>query len=347
MKEEELNDLKYRQLQKLAKDHGIKANLPKAALVQELLKTTEKSETDTVEHIAAETSSSDKTETKEIEAEKARRSGRKSDIVQEVTESESNAGSRHGSKRKSKNNENEVPNDAKTAKTSIDKVDIVTEKKAEIDEPVNNAGSRRGSKRKSRNDENEDQIDAKPDKRSFDKSAIEAEVAKLEDMTNKILEQPRKRSRNSSSMLRASAQVDTSTGSRRASRLSFFDKEAFDVEAAKVSNYAQNILNSPRRSSILNNSRLNSSILNLTPSKSIRESPLVKTETKPKTAKKVTLNTGIPRPRKVPDFAKLHAKQFGKMDTLDTYLEKKEKRMAALTPGAKKSQGGRSTPEIA
>ena len=106
----------------------------------------------------------------------------------------------------------------------------------------------------------------------------------------------------------------------------FFDKEAFDAEAAKVSKFAENILkNSPRRSSILN----------LTPSKSIRESPLVKTTETKKTNKKVTLNagTGIPRPRKVPDFAKLHAKQFGKMDTLDTYLEKKEKRMAALTPG--------------
>ena len=32
--------------------------------------------------------------------------------------------------------------------------------------------------------------------------------------------------------------------------------------------------------------------------------------------------TGIPRPKvkKVPDFAKLHAKQFGKMDDLDSYL---------------------------
>ena len=147
-------------------------------------------------------------------------------------------------------------------------------------------------------------------------------------------------------MFRASSQVDTSTGSRRNSRLSnFFDKEAFDVEAAKVSKFAENILkNSPRRSSILN----------LTPSKSIRESPLVKTtETKKTvtTAKKVTLNTtGIPRPRKAPNFAKMHAKQFGKMDTLDTYLEKKEKRMAALTPGAKKAanlkelQGPRRSP---
>merc|ERR1712168_321995 len=47
--------------------------------------------------------------------------------------------------------------------------------------------------------------------------------------------------------------------------------------------------------------------------------------------------TGIPRPkvRKVPDFAKLHAEQFGKMDNLDQYLGKKKERMSALTPGPK------------
>eukprot|EP00093_Oithona_nana_P000611 00611.XXX_2799_1909_1 [CDS] Oithona nana genome sequencing. len=236
MKEEELQDLKYRQLQKLAKDHGIKANLPKSSLIEELLKATNETETDNVE-----------------------------------------------AARPDKSPEN----------------------------------PRRGSKRKSENNESSSPESKKP----FDKSAIDAEVAKLEDMTNKLLDGPRQRSRNSSSMFRASSQVDTSTGSRRNSRLSnFFDKEAFDVEAAKVSKFAENILkNSPRRSSILN----------LTPSKSIRESPLVKTtETKKTvtTAKKVTLNTtGIPRPRKAPNFAKMHAKQFGKMDTLDTYLEKKEK----------------------
>ena len=337
MKEEELNDLKYRQLQKLAKDHGIKANLPKAALIEELLKATNKTVTD----FGTEAKTDEKSE------ENVQKINEPSEIVQDQPSS-----SRRGSKRKSVNNENVAetitelePEKVETndkpvssrrgskRKSQNDENVVVMEAEAN-DKPVN---SRRGSKRKSQNEENEVKTVAK---KSFDKSVIEAEVAKLEDMTNKILEQPRKRSRNSSSMFKASAQVDTSSGSgsRRTSRLSFFDKEAFDVEAAKVSKYAQNILDSPRRSSILNlNSPRRSSILNLTPSKTIRDSPLVKTETK-KTAKKVTLNTGIPRPRKVPDFAKLHAKQFGKMDTLGSYLEKKEKRMAALTPGAKKAK---------
>ena len=42
MKEEELNNLKYRDLQKLAKDHGVKANLPKAGLITALLEVFEK-----------------------------------------------------------------------------------------------------------------------------------------------------------------------------------------------------------------------------------------------------------------------------------------------------------------
>ena len=33
-------------------------------------------------------------------------------------------------------------------------------------------------------------------------------------------------------------------------------------------------------------------------------------------------------PKKVPDFAKLHAKEFGKMDSIDVYLSKKKDRSA-------------------
>merc|ERR1711953_20662 len=318
MKEEELQDLKYRQLQKLAKDHGIKANLPKSSLIDELLKAT--SETDTVE--AEKTDHSPEN-----------RRGSKEDSVLTDT-NRTSGGSRRESKRKSEVSDENEP--------KIEEMEI---ENVQIEETISKSGggARRGSKRKSENNESSSLESKIP----FDKSAVDAEVAKLEDMTNKLLDGPRQRSRNSSSMFRASSQVDTSNGSRRNSRLSnFFDKEAFDVEAAKVSKFAENILkNSPRRSSILN----------LIPSKSIRESPLVKTtETKKTvtTAKKVTLNTtGIPRPRKAPNFAKMHAKQFGKMDTLDTYLEKKEKRMAALTPGAKKAanqvkelQGPRRSP---
>ena len=42
--------------------------------------------------------------------------------------------------------------------------------------------------------------------------------------------------------------------------------------------------------------------------------------------------------KKMPDFAKLHAQQFNKMDTLDSYLEKKKERANALTPGPKSAK---------
>ena len=40
----------------------------------------------------------------------------------------------------------------------------------------------------------------------------------------------------------------------------------------------------------------------------------------------------------MPDFAKLHAREFSKMDTLDNYLEKKKERAYALTPGPKSAK---------
>ena len=54
-----------------------------------------------------------------------------------------------------------------------------------------------------------------------------------------------------------------------------------------------------------------------------------------------TQRSNIPKfvkKRKMPDFAKLHAQEFNKMDTLDTYLEKKKERAYALTPGPKSAK---------
>merc|ERR1711997_1047245 len=42
MKVDELNALKYRELQTLAKDHGVKANLPKAGLITALVEVFQK-----------------------------------------------------------------------------------------------------------------------------------------------------------------------------------------------------------------------------------------------------------------------------------------------------------------
>ena len=49
MKEEELVDLKYRQLQKLAKEHGIAANLKKAAIIAALIQKGEIADDDSLE----------------------------------------------------------------------------------------------------------------------------------------------------------------------------------------------------------------------------------------------------------------------------------------------------------
>ena len=54
----------------------------------------------------------------------------------------------------------------------------------------------------------------------------------------------------------------------------------------------------------------------------------------------ITQRSNIPKivKRKVPDLAKLHAREFNKTDTLDNYLTKKKERANALTPGPKSAK---------
>ena len=54
----------------------------------------------------------------------------------------------------------------------------------------------------------------------------------------------------------------------------------------------------------------------------------------------ITQRSNIPKYVKstMPDFAKLHAREFNKMDTLDNYLVKKKERANALTPGPKSAK---------
>ena len=66
--------------------------------------------------------------------------------------------------------------------------------------------------------------------------------------------------------------------------------------------------------------------------KSVRKTPFTASQKKKTPAAAppaaAAAPTGIPRfvPKKAPDFAKLHAKEFGKMDSLDVYLSKKKDR---------------------
>ena len=89
--------------------------------------------------------------------------------------------------------------------------------------------------------------------------------------------------------------------SRRNSRISrLFDKEAFDIEAAKVSKFAQQIVNSPRkRSSILNltpvlrgqtASAINSPLVSTMNGRSAINSPLVSAKKPPQNSVKTPLH---------------------------------------------------------
>lgn len=277
MKVDELEALKYRQLQKLAKEKGVKANLPRSALIDSLLESM-------------------------LEVQEEPSPKRDEDESSVLLSSSS----------------------GEQEKTGNSTIDLITDQSS--------SGSRRSSRKKE----------------SLEKSKTSTEI-----------------------------KADLNVSLKPNSRLSrLFDKEAFEIEAAKVSRYAQQIVNSPRkRSSILNmtplskgqsTSLVNSPLVAPTPKKTLDKisSPLVTSTKTPlhkrpsmtgktteiKKKKTVTLKTatpsgsvtkaknltGIPRPRKVPNFAAMHAKQFNKMDTLGQYLDKKKERVAALTPGPKK-----------
>ena len=378
-----MGELKYRQLQKLAKEKGVKANLPRAALIEALLQSNNENDSNSKEEME-EISEPLAIESELEDKPKSRRTSKKKSVETEkasigiIKEEANTTRSKNSLPSADRPSLIEI-NNAKTGskQESKDTKSLDTMDKSDVIEIVESKpNSRRGSKRKSK-----------------ETKSLEDQTADVEKYVNQLISNvPRKRSRNSSSMIAASNQLDDISSSnqsknnsilpasRRNSRISrLFDKDAFDIEAAKVSRFAEHIVNSPRK---------RSSILNLTPIKgnqstlSVINSPLVQpsakkthlqqrsstnphspanyngpkktplhqrpsmnrggktTEVKKKktvtmtiTKAKERVGTGIPRPRKVPDFAKLHAKQFGKMDDIGKYLDKKKERMAGLTPG--------------
>jgi len=244
MKEEELNDLKYRELQKLAKEHGVKANLPKAGLIEALLEVFGKNNdcTDLVEearvesapptlqeNLQTDTSSEDEGKFQENAPEEE-----KLDLPESSEEKipDNAPNSRRNSRKRNSKVEAEIQSE------NLEKENL-GQSKNDNQVPKSSVNSRRNSRKKN------PEANAK---KSFDQNEFDNEIAKVEQLTNDIINNmpPRKRSaRNSSSVEAAANQIDTTEilsdvemnksvqASRRNSRISrLFDKEAFDIEAA-------------------------------------------------------------------------------------------------------------------
>ena len=125
--------------------------------------------------------------------------------------------------------------------------------------------------------------------------------------------------------------------SRRNSRISrLFDKEAFDIEAAKVSKFAQQIVNSPRK---------RSSILNLTPvlrgqTASAINSPLVSTMNgrsainSPLVSAKKPLQNSVKTPLHKMTTAEIYARQ----NSVKTPLHKRPSMTSAKLTETKKKR---------
>merc|ERR1711971_1160958 len=168
------------------------------------------------------------------------------------------------------------------------------------------------------------QFEQLKDEKSFDKNAFDNELAEVKQLTNDLINNIPQRK---SSVQAATSQIDDTTktpetseknaqnsvktpevemnksiqASRRNSRISrLFDKEAFDIEATKVSKFAQQIVNSPRkRSSILNltpilrgqtASAINSPLVSTMNGRSAINSPVVSAKNPPQNSVKTPLH---------------------------------------------------------
>ena len=249
MKEEELNDLKYRQLQKLAKENGLKANLQKSALVEALLEFFEKNKDwpDSVESIPdlpQEENLDLQTENEEKVPENAynsrknpsrkRDKSKKDSAVQNETPKEENlhlsaesmpkelenqSENAPKSKRNSKkrNSKTEKDSDTLNETPKEEKVDMPEETKSE--EQENQSENATNSKRNSRKRDSEPiakvEKPSKKAKKSFDSNAFDNELAQFEQLKDK----------------------------------KSFDKNAFDNELAEVEQLTNDLINNipPRK----------------------------------------------------------------------------------------------------
>ena len=338
MNEEELNALAYRQLQKLAKQNGVKANLPKKSLIAAILEAKSGDNETPVKAAENGVDSSDEIDASETST--------ASSIATAEEPKESEKENLETVSKKITSplaTKDDAPKDESVELLFVDepKSDKPMDVDSEAAKPSRDSlASIPPSRRNSRLS------------RLFDKEAFDKEAAKVSRLAQQVLDSPRRRS----SILNLTPVGKNQTASAINSPLVPPTPKSGNVDSplAKPISSIKNVASKPTTSPLLK-SAVKATPLNKRPS-------LSKTATKNTTAKKVTLKadlvktpgsitkakdrltTGIPRPRKVPDFAKMHAKQFSKMDTLGQYLDKKKERMAAMTPGAKKQAQSNTKP---
>ncbi len=302
MNADELGELKYRQLQKLAKEHGIKANQPKATLVELL---TEKMADKPISRKSLNSSTASSTTSSKM-------------------------------------------NDTASSQAQEDQVD--NSAVSSPNQSLANISIREAlSSRKAKN----------PNRKTFDKENFDMLAAEAERFVENVIANSPKTRRSRSSILTMPPSEDPTTASmtpitntplaKVASMNATLSRQG--TPTAKVNSKPSTPKTTIQKSASPASSNRKSSgaagkaatPLNATKTKksvtlraSLVGTPGSVTKAKDK-IKPSTSMTGIPRPRnnKMPDFAKMHEKNFKKMDTLGDYLSKKKERMAALTPGEK------------
>ena len=252
MKEEELNDLKYRQLQKLAKENGLKANLQKSALVEALLEFFEKNKDcpDSVEaeiesvpeppqeeNLDLQTENEEKvpenaSNSRKNPSRKRDKSKKDSGVQNETPREEENldlseesmpeklenqSENSPKSKRNSKKRNSKTKKDSETLNETPkeENVDTMPEETKSENQSENATNSKRNSRKRDSEPKTKVEKPSNKAKKSFDSNAFDNELAQFEQLKDK----------------------------------KSFDKNAFDNELAEVEQLTNNLINNipPRK----------------------------------------------------------------------------------------------------
>ena len=252
MNEEELNDLKYRQLQKLAKENGLKANLQKSALVEALLEFFEKNKDcpDSVEaeiesvpeppqeeNLDLQTENEEKVSDNAFNSrknpsrkrDKSKKDSREQNETPKEEENldlseesmpeklENQSENAPKSKRNSKKRNSKTKKDSETLNETPkeENVDTMPEETKSENQSENATNSKRNSRKRDSEPKTKVEKPSKKAKKSFDSNAFDNELAQFEQLKDK----------------------------------KSFDKNAFDNELAEVEQLTNDLINNipPRK----------------------------------------------------------------------------------------------------
>ena len=297
--QESLEDLKYRQLQSVAKKYGVKANLPKAQLIQEILQSQPRVQPQPPKADLNRTFEKDRSPIKKDSPNGIRASTPKSTPTANTPKSTKKVN---------------TPKSIKKANTpkSIKKVNTPkSTKKAVTPKPIIKAGTPKSIKK------------AHTTPKST-KKALTPKSAK------KLIATPKSKI-NSAVLVDLITDPKICTPSTGTKKLPAYATPTLASSRRSIAAAASSAtLGSARKSLLASKTKKDPLRAKLASVTKAKKKPSLSSSAADGNAG--LNNSGIPRfvSKRVPNFAKMHAQQFDQMDSLDVYLSKKKEKASAV-----------------